>query len=89
MCDHSYASVCNFRFISFQTLDDKVLANGNGVVNIQLTRKASLASTGINATSNLLTKTKLSTLVVDCTRIISFTQSTNNDWKRRYDYCYL
>lgn len=70
-------------------LDDKVSANGNGANNIPMNRKASLASTGINANSNLLTKTNLSTLVVDYTRMFSFSKSTTNDCKRRYDYCYL
>lgn len=54
-----------------------------------LNRKASLASTGINAKSNLLTKTNLSTLVVDYKRMFSFANGTNTDCKRRYDYCYL
>lgn len=79
----------NFVSFFFGT-DEKMSTNGNGAVNISLNRKASLASTGINAKSNLLTKTNLSTLVVDYTIMFSFSRSTNNNnCKRRYDYCYL
>lgn len=75
----------------FSKLDEKmVMTNGIEAVNIPLNRKASLASTGINVTTNLLLKTNLSTLVVDCKRIFNVSKSNNNDCtKRRYDYCYL